>query len=74
MNHFQSWEAHGRIAGYDVEELQIEGDVRRLKFEAKRKPEEIEALAHNAWRILLRTYETVAQDWLGRVPLLTLGS
>ena len=67
----QSWEAHGRIAGYDLEELKAEGDLRRLKFEAKRKPEDVEALASNAWRILLRTYETVAQDWLDKVPPLT---
>jgi len=66
----QSWEAHGRIAGYDVEEIEKGGDLRRFKFESKRKPKEVEALALFMRRILHLVYWTVAKDWLGKLPTL----
>lgn len=66
----QSWEAHGLIAGYDVEEVAQVGDLRRMKFEGKRKPHEIEALALTARRILHLVYWTISRDWLGSIPRL----
>lgn len=65
---FMSWEAHGRIAGYDVVEKSGEGDIRVLEFSRKVTDEERAALASNA-RLTLRTvYNTLGRDWVGMSP------
>lgn len=65
---FMSWEAHGRVAGYDVVEQASHGDVRLLQFASRVTDSQRAALASNTGITLRSVYVIAGRDWLGTEP------
>jgi len=66
----QSWAAHTRILGYNVQEQDRQGERFLLEFKAHATPDDMEALANSTRRQLHSMYATVAHDFYGEVPTL----
>lgn len=64
-----SWEGHARIAGDHIERRAPDATgLRELRFVREVDPAWKWALANQARRFLHRTYEAVAQTWVGTIP------
>lgn len=65
-----SWQARGRIVGYEIVERRHDEERFELLFAERSTARDRQSLANFGRRLLHVVYAVMARDWLGRVPAL----